>query len=389
MNAYSFLTRSSAAHGDAVIIRENAKTFAYADLARESARHAALFASLGLAPGERVAAQLDGSAQSLFLYFGVLRAGLVFVPIPPAAGDAETARIVGDAAPRIIVCAPDGEAAMRGRARGLKDVRVYTLGSSGDTSGTLHAALPASAEFAAAARSEDDLALIHYAPGRPGVMLSHANLTVNAAALATAWGITASDTLLDCLPEAELAVLNAVVLAGASMRIDRRPDVKRLINRLADETVLLGTAHLYEQLLADPALTAEACRPLRLCIANGALLTAATFNAFQLRSDHALVAYYSVAEGGIVTSSPLDGERRAGKVGLRLREHKLRVVGPNLKPMPFDHVGDIVLQGPNVCKGYWNNPGLTAAAIQPDGWFRTSDTGYWDEDGYITLADRD
>jgi len=384
MNIYTFLTRDSDSRADAVFIRDGAKTFTRADLERESARHAALFASLDHAPGERVAAWLDDSVKSLMLYFGVLRAGLVLVPVPPGAGPEEFAHILRGTTPRVIVCAPGGESAMQGLA---PEARVYDPAA---LAAALPDALPAAGAFETVARNADDLALIRYAPRRPdGVMLSHANLATNAAAVAKAWALTAEDTLLPCLPEPEIAAWHAALLAGASVRTAGGTDAKAVIASLGTATVLMGTPQLYAQLLAEATLTIEACRGTRLFLSGPAPLPAASFNDFQSRSGRVIVEYYGVPEGGILVSSPVssgDGERRAGKAGLRLPEHKLRIVGANLKPMPFDHVGDIVIQGPNVCRGYWNNPVRTEAAWQADGWFRTGDTGSWDEDGYITIT---
>ena len=381
MNIHTFLTRDPAAPADAVFIREGASTFSRADLERESARHATLFTSLGFTPGERVAAWLDQSPQMLFLYFGVLRAGLVFVPLPPGAGKEELAHILRGTTPRAIVCGTGNEAAMQSLA---PDAKVYGTAALTET---LNEALPAAGPFETVARSDNDLALVRYAPRRPdGVMLSHANLAFNAAAVAKAWALTGDDTLLSCLPEPEIAAWHAALLAGASLQLHPAAEVKGLIAGWRDVTVLMGAPALYEQLLADPALASDNCRHIRLFLSGTAPLPARTFNDFQTRSAKAIVEYYGVPEGGILVSSPVDGEHRAGKAGLRLPEHRLRLVGANLKPMPFDHVGDIVIQGPNVCQGYWNNRARTEAAWQADGWFRTGDTGSWDEDGYITIT---
>lgn len=380
MNLYTFLTRDSATRAEAVFIRDDANVFTRADLERESARHAALFTNLGLVPGERVAAWLDASAQSLILYFGILRAGLVLAPIPPGAGNEELAHILRGITPRVIVCAAGTESAMRGL---VPDAKVFGTDA-------LIERLPAAGPFETVARHAEDIALIRYAPRRPdGVMLSHANLAFNAAAVAKAWALTAEDTLLPCMPEPEIAAWHSALLAGASVRTATETDPKALIASLGTATVFMGTPQLYAQLMAEPALTIEACRGMRLFLSGPAPLPAATFNDFHSRSGRVIVEYYGVPEGGILVSSPVnsgDGERRAGKAGLRLPEHKLRIVGANLKPMPFDHVGDIVIQGPNVCPGYWNNPARTEAAWQADGWFRTGDTGSWDEDGYITIT---
>src|SRR5471030_3221824 len=106
MNAYEFFSRDFAAYAHAVCLQDGDTIYRYADLERETARYAAFLAGLGLAPGERVAGQVEKSPQALFLYLATLRAGLAYLPLNTAYKPAELDYFLRDAEPRVVVCDP-------------------------------------------------------------------------------------------------------------------------------------------------------------------------------------------------------------------------------------------------------------------------------------------
>jgi malonyl-CoA/methylmalonyl-CoA synthetase len=95
-----------------------------------------------------------------------------------------------------------------------------------------------------------------------------------------------------------------------------------------------------------------------------------------------------MTETNMNTSNPLDGERRAGTVGLPLPGVALRVVGEDAKPLPQGEIGVIEVKGPNVFKGYWRMPEKTAAEFRADGFFITGDVGVVDDRGYVSIVGR-
>jgi malonyl-CoA/methylmalonyl-CoA synthetase len=90
----------------------------------------------------------------------------------------------------------------------------------------------------------------------------------------------------------------------------------------------------------------------------------------------------------MLTSNPLDGERRAGTVGMPLPGVDVRVVGADGATLPVGEVGDIEVRGPNVFAGYWRRPDLAATEFAADGFFRTGDVGRFDDDGYLHIVGR-
>jgi len=368
--------------------------WSYADVERESARYAALLGAGGAAPGERVVARVPKSPEALVLYLACLRAGLVYVPLHPAGTRAELEHHLSDAAPAVVVCAPEAESETAAVARRAGVRRVLTLGPGGE--GSLSEPLPDEAAPVVAERAAGDLAAILYTSGTTGrakgAMLSHGNLTSNALALHRSWGFAAGDVLLHALPlfhtHGLFVACHCALLNASPLILLPRFDPEAVIERLRRATVFMGVPTHYVRLLASPALTAACCRGVRLFISGSAPLGPETFDAFRERTGHTLLERYGMTECGMITSNPLAGPRRRGTVGRPLPGVEVRVAGEGGRRLPVGRPGTIEVRGPNVCRGYWRDAEKTARAFSEDGWFRTGDLGVVDEEGYVSVVGR-
>jgi malonyl-CoA/methylmalonyl-CoA synthetase len=144
-------------------------------------------------------------------------------------------------------------------------------------------------------------------------------------------------------------------------------------------------------MLAEPALTREACAHMRLFISGSAPLLIETFAEWQRRTGHTILERYGMSETVMLTSNPCraaDGERRGGTVGFPLPGVSLRIVSDRGVPLATGEVGQIEVKGPNVFKGYWRMPDKTADEFTSDLWFKTGDVGRIDERGYVTIVGR-
>ena len=181
------------------------------------------------------------------------------------------------------------------------------------------------------------------------------------------------------------------LLNGSRMIWFSKFDPKAVVARLPEATVFMGVPTLYVRLLAEPGLTREACRRMRVFISGSAPLLIETFNAFRERTGHTILERYGMSETTMLTSNPCraeDGERRGGTVGRPLPGVSLRVNGDKGQPLPAGEIGAIEVSGPNVFKGYWRMPEKTADEFTTDLWFRTGDVGCVDADGYVTIVGR-
>jgi len=160
---------------------------------------------------------------------------------------------------------------------------------------------------------------------------------------------------------------------------------------MPEATVFMGVPTMYVRMLAEPALTREAARSMRLFISGSAPLLIETFQAWQQRTGHTILERYGMSETIMLTSNPYDprdGERRGGTVGFPLPGVSLRIGDDAGQPVPVGEVGGIQVKGPNVFKGYWRMPEKTAEEFTADGYFKTGDVGRIDERGYVTIVGR-
>jgi malonyl-CoA/methylmalonyl-CoA synthetase len=247
------------------------------------------------------------------------------------------------------------------------------------------------------ATAPDDLAAILYTSGttgRPkGAMLTQRNLASNAMALHEIWGFRPDDVVLHALPvfhtHGLFVATNCALANGTGMIFLPRFEPAAVLEQLSRATVFMGVPTFYTRLLAEPGLDADACRHVRLFVSGSAPLLAATHDEFRARTGQRILERYGMTETSMITSNPLDGERRPGTVGFPLPDVDVRVVSPDTgAQLTAGDVGGIEVRGPNVFAGYWRQPERTATEMTPDGFFRTGDVGTVDGDGYLHLVGR-
>ena len=374
-----------------VLTGQGDRTIDYAQIANDAGRIANVLVAAGCEPGDRVAVQVDKPWQVLPLYLGVLRAGLVYLPLNNAYQRAELEYFFGDASPRVIVCAPERLGTVETIAAGAT---VLTLDANGGELWTR--AQAAGTEFETVQRAPDDLAAILYTSGTTGrskgAMLTHRNLASNAVTLVSAWGFTRGDVLVHALPVYHVhglfVALHCALLSGSRVLWMSKFDAKEVLRVLPRATAMMGVPTFYTRLLAEPALDRAACAGVRLFVAGSAPLLAETFREFQVRTGHAILERYGMTETGMNASNPLQGVRKPGCVGPPLPGVSIRVVDTQDAECPRGTIGEIQVRGPNVTPGYWNQPDKTAESFTADAWVRTGDLGTFDDDGYLAIVGR-
>ena len=373
------------------------------DLDRASARIANLLASLKLPQGSRVAVQVEKSVEAMALYLATLRAGYVFLPLNTAYQSAEIEYFIGNAEPAVVVCSPGNFGWVSKIAFTLGTQHVFTLGDD-RTGSLLERATRHSDEHQAVARSADDLAAILYTSGTTGrskgAMLTHGNMLSNAVMLKDYWGWKKGDVLIHALPifhvHGLFVAIHGALINGSKMIWMAKFDPKAVIAAMPRATVFMGVPTLYVRMLAEPGLTKEAVKNMRLFIAGSAPLLIETFKEWQQRTGHTILERYGMSETIMLTSNPYSAdqrykgqdERRGGTVGFPLPGVSLRVQGDDGKDLPVGEIGGIQVKGPNVFKGYWRMPEKTAEEFTKDGYFKTGDVGKVDERGYVHIVGR-
>lgn len=352
-------------------------------------------AEIGLKPGDRVAAQVEKSAQALALYAACAQAGLVFLPLNTAYTVDELTYFIENSGAALIVCDDQSESALTEVANRL-DAKVETLNADGSGS-LMDKAREMPESFVTVDRDGDDLAAFLYTSGTTGrskgAMLTQNNLLSNAQTLMTEWRFTSDDVLLHALPifhtHGLFVATNVTLAAGSSMVFLPKFDLDQMIANLPSVTTMMGVPTFYTRLLGDARFTRDLAAGMRLFVSGSAPLLAETHIQFEERTGHRILERYGMTETNMNTSNPYDGERRAGTVGFPLPGVELKITNPDDgTELLQGEIGQIEVRGPNVFKGYWQMPEKTAAELREDGFFITGDLGRIDDDGYVHIVGR-
>ncbi len=372
--------------------------YSWADLDRATAMIANLLDSLALPPQSRIAVMTEKSVEALMLYLAVLRAGHVHLPLNSGYQVAEVGYFLENAEPAVVVCAEKNFGWVSQAAFKVGAAHVFTLNE--DRSGSLlDRAAHHSDQHEPAQRRSDDLACILYTSGTTGrskgAMLTHGNMLSNALTLKSYWGWKPGDVLIHALPIFHVHGLfvasHGALLNGSKMIWFSRFDPRAVVARLPQATLFMGVPTLYVRLLAEPTLTRESCRHMRLFISGSAPLLLETFNAWRERTGHTILERYGMSETVMISSNPCDeakGERRGGTVGFPLPGIQVRICNDQGEPCATGVIGNIEVHGPNVFSGYWRMPEKTQTEFSADSWFKTGDVGRFDDAGYLTIVGR-
>jgi long-chain acyl-CoA synthetase len=393
-NLAGILTDAQAARGDALAVRQGDQWLTYTELAHASGQVAALLGEAGVGPGDRVALMLPNVLAYPVLFYGVLAAGGVVVPMNPLLKSREVAHYLGNSGASVIfVWDTAGDEAAKGAAdSGTQVIRI----TEPDARSVLVDRAPVTDW---AERRDDDDAVILYTSGttgRPkGAQLTHANLYRNAEVTATTLlDAGPDDVIMGCLPLFHCfgltCGLNSSVIGGACLTLLPRFDAGAALEMIAQErvTIFEGVPTMYAAMLHHPARATADVSSLRLCVSGGAALPLEILRGFEEAFGCVILEGYGLSETSPVASfNHPDAVRKPGSIGTPIAGVEMRVVDAAGGTLATGEIGEIAIRGHNVMKGYWGQPEATAKAI-PDGWFRTGDLAQTDADGYFFIVDR-
>jgi malonyl-CoA/methylmalonyl-CoA synthetase len=370
------------------LITPEGRQLSYASLREQSGQFAAALIRRGIVPGDRVAVQVDKSAQAVLLYVACLRLGAVFVPINTANTANEVGYFLRDSQARLAVVRPADRALLDPAAAEAGVEHSETLGAHGEGSLPELAAHCDPNPVLPCGLGGDAPAAIVYTSGTTGrskgAMLSRANLASNATTLAEVWRFSGRDILLHVLPLFHIhglfAAINTVLASGSGLLLLPKFDAALTLQHLPKATVFMGVPTHYTRLLQLPELDRGATAGVRLFVSGSAPLLPETHHEFLRRTGHVILERYGMTETLINTSNPYDGVRKPGSVGPPLPGIEIRIAGGD--------IGALEVKGPNVFAGYWRDPEKTRGEFTLDGWFKTGDLGRMDPDGYVHIVGR-
>ena len=417
-NVTRLLTEAASRHPDrtAIVFGEDALTYAGLDAA--SNRVANLLTSRGVGPGDKVALSCPNVPHFTIVYYGILKAGAVVVPLNVLLKAREVAYHLADSEAKAYFAfegtaeLPIGQTAWEG-FQATESCAEFFLISAGSRPGHAGQQPESYAEavaqqpvsFETAERDDDDTAVILYTSGTTGqpkgAELRHRNMYDNALTGVDLFGSDPDrpDTYLCVLPLfhsfGQTVVQNGAIAFGGTIVMVPRFEAQGALRLMLehDVTFFAGVPTMYWGLLAaldDSVDVARLAANLRMAVAGGSALPAEIHRQFQERFGVTILEGYGLSETSPVASFSRYGEApRVGSIGVPIPGVEMKLINDDwsdLKDAP-DEIGEIAIKGHNVMKGYFNRPEATAEVIR-DGWFRSGDLGRRDGDGFYYIVDR-
>ena len=394
LNLASIVTRSAGRVPDAAAVRLNDTELTYAELDELSARLATLLRRRGLAPGDRVGVMLPNVPEFPIAYYGVLRAGGIVVPMNVLLKRREIAFYLGDSGAKMLLAwhGFGEEARLGAEDAGTELIEVEPTALADLLAGHEPAA-------AVAETDEQDTAVILYTSGTTGkpkgAELTHFNLSRNAdIASRTTCEVKEGDVILGALPLfhsfGQTVSMNASLRVGATLTLLPRFDPGEALETMQRDGVtnFYGVPTMYGALLHHPGREDFDTSALRTCVTGGASMPVEVLRGFEEAFDCIVLEGYGLSETSPVASSNHPGrERKPGSIGTPLEEVEMEVFDEDDNPVAQGEVGEIVIRGHNIMKGYWQRPDATEEAMR-GGWFHSGDMARVDEDGYFFIVDR-
>ena len=424
MPVAQLLTDSAARWPKRAALRFGGRTFVYAEMAELTDRMAQGLLRIGVRPGMHVGLYLPNTPHYFIAFFAILKAGAVVVNYSPLDAGAVLEHKIGDSHTDFIVTldTPELFSKMNGY---LDSTRLKTLivGSTHEFEAdappdTCDIAWDARrVRFAALLSPSDDgpfvppavdlssIAVLQYTGGTTGhpkgAMLTHANLSASVSQLQEMLLTTGTlghgaERFLVVLPLFHVysMVLNMIFgfSIGAELVLHQRFDLTAAINEIETSriSVFLGVPTMYVAFTSHPNIEKTDLSSLKWCNSGGAPIAGKVFSNFVRMARCRLLEGWGMTEiCGIGTLTTGIGAPAPGSCGIPVPGTEVKVIDlVTLAALPLGERGEICVRGPQVMKGYWDNPVATAEVTTVDGFLRTGDVGYMANDGFVYLVDR-
>jgi long-chain acyl-CoA synthetase len=404
----------------------------YQEMNRLTDRLAAGLASLGVQKGDRVGIFMPNTPQFVIAYFAILKLGGVVVATNPLYSEREIEHQLNDAGVEVMVVMSNFYNLIKKVQPNTKLRKLVVTNLKETLPGLLRFLFTLTREKKGGFRvtlaqgdvwmqdlitrynptdrpkvdvTADDVALFQYSGGTTGIskaaVATHRNLVANAMQIKS-WMVDVQEgkeIVLMGIPlfhvYGMVAGLMFAMASGASMVMVPNPrDLKDVMSNIQiyGATIFPGVPTLYNAINNHPDVIAGKYNlsSVRVCISGSAPLLRETKEKFEALTGGTVFEGYGLSEAPTATHcNPLKGENRTGSIGLPLPDVDARIISldDGVTVLPQGEIGELVLKGPQVMKGYHNMPTETENVLR-DGWLYTGDIAYMDEDGYFYIVDR-
>lgn len=404
--------RTTAAHADSVAIAAADESLTFSELLTRSRAWTAWLIEAGIHQGDRVGVMLPNVPAFPITLLGTLGAGAVQVSINPMYTARELRHQLQDSGARVLVVSHAALSVARAALDGTSVERLVVVGGDAPI---MEAGLRATLFFAALAQgaalprvdaptlSRDHLALLQYTGGTTGVSkgaeITHGNLIANilqVRAMLSGAVEQGRETIVTALPLYHIFALTVnfltfVSFGARNVLVVNPRDPAQLVAAFSSGviTAVTGVNTLFGNLLALPQLKDVDFRQIKLAIGGGSAIQGAVSDRWRARSGRHILEGYGLSETApVVSINSWANPEFTASIGFPIPSTDLIVANEQGRPLPSGSEGELCVKGPQVMRGYWNQPEANAAAFTCEGYFRTGDIGTMDAQGFVRILDR-
>ncbi|MGB7575149.1 MAG: AMP-binding protein [Thermodesulfobacteriota bacterium] len=394
MNISNNLESAAFYFPDRPALSEAGREITYSEFNDRANRIATGLLAMGVRPDDHIGLLAPNSADWLIFYFGVLKVGAVAVTFSNLLASDEMALLINHSKPRFLFTSPEKLnhlQNLRGKA-GLEkvicpdgDLELRQLMNMGTGS------------FKALDRDRTETAAVLYTGGTTGtpkgVMLTHENINVSAHNVAFSEHSTDTDRALCFLPFnhvfGQMHIMNATILSCGCLEILPAFNLDQVLETVQSHgvTKLFAVPTVYARLLTLEGLKEKLGR-VRYCFSAAASMAAEIVRQWKERTRLTIYEGYGLTESASAVTYNHYYRHVIGSIGTTVPGVEVEIRDKNGNRMRQGQEGEICIRGHNIMKGYLDNPEETSSAFWEDGWFRSGDVGFLDEDGYLFIVDR-
>jgi long-chain acyl-CoA synthetase len=399
---FELLTSVAGKCPDEIAFSSGSQNLSYAELDMQSGRLAAGLRELGVKSGDRVMLFLPNSLEFVIAYYGILKTGGTITPANPLYKADDLKHQLNDSGAAAIVTNENAYATVR-EIRDETGLKAVILADAEGVRGTVSLGEILNRHSPAVPglniKPKEDTAVIAYTGGTTGlpkgVLLTHYNLVANAIQNSVWLGWSSKDIIIGLLPFYHswggCTCVNSPIFSGARVVILPRFDAEELLRTIEKEraTVLYGAASLFTMLVSHPAISKYDISSLKYVKAGAMPIPNEIKERWEQITGVSMILGYGLSEASPETHDSPPGRVKPGTIGIPITGTDARILDEQTgeTELPPGKVGELVVRGPQVMKGYLNLAEDTAEVLR-DGWLYTGDLAVMDDEGYFQIVDR-
>lgn len=399
---YGILTESEKKYSEHTAITFGGTLITYKDLKSRVDRLAGSFEEMNVKKGERIGLMVGNHPDYIVAYYAAHALGLIVVQINPAYTTRELLQIVTDSEVSYIVADSVSLKTVR-QLKGIYQFKQIITSQVNESTLRIEDLIESDSklENPVSIDIEEDVAVIQYTGGTTGVikgaMLTHKNLVTNvhqSFAMYSQKVALGEEVVLAATPlyhvYAMTSAMNLGIYMGGNILLIKKFNVDVVMNAIKkyQPTFFPGVPQMYISFVNYPKAEEYGLNCFKVCSSGSAPLPSEVMRKFENISGTKILEGFGMSETSPTTHrTPTSGDVKVGSIGIPVPDTDSRIVDQDHNELGVNAVGELLIKGPQVMKGYWNNEVVTNNALK-NGWLHTGDLSIMDEDGYFYIVGR-